>query len=400
MQSESAPQSPIVSHRRHYTVQTLTRLKECAPQPQIIARLSTLNLLKPSRREFTRTVRPPSAAIPIPTRQTDAPSPPLSSPDNFSRSSPPSRRPIRSPDWSESRSPPALTEPLASPPGFAPRSRPARDAPKVRIARGPDLALNFASRRAYATSNPVHAQLSTEIDRLFSALSASSPPLTHHNLFSDAADVLAIPDDADAVSHPSNGHAQHKSTPEFDSPPLAQSEDASTDALSKWFGSIHASAENALREEELVVDSPSKDEQDKREELDSNVLSFFDNIRSQALSSQSPFPAGTAPPAADRFTRVDASPSVPGLQRRKDISQTDLEKLKETQVENFFQLFTEGSPTEGTNHLGTQEPNGIRIANGLLSEPPPEQVDRSRIDSDNRGLERWFAALATGSSLE
>lgn len=192
------------------------------------------------------------------------------------------------------------------------------------------------------------------------------------------------------------------------------------DDLKKWFGRISASADAAKeddrtrRPESHAEASPPEIKfpggQDSLDQLDSRVLSFFDTIRSQALLERQDLPlengsAGERGNEMPRMTMDSQSYARTGYaenSRRPDRSQQS-DQSKSTEVERFFQLFTEGKPVYSQGEPPSAENRAAsplqryreNASSGLTS-----KVDTPVRESDTGGLERWFAALAAGNQFD
>lgn len=179
------------------------------------------------------------------------------------------------------------------------------------------------------------------------------------------------------------------------------------DALAKWFARMSESsneqeqkqeAENPKRNDEkheiATAGAPSRIVQEGKDGLDSNVLSFFDSIRCEALAEGTQDDLGGKVSTETSVRNAEAqSPALGESTTQHQLTlQEDSDQTNTTEVERFFQLFTEGKPVYETTHQHApnfavqREPQNLSNGNHVQNE------------SDRDGLERWFAQLASGHS--
>lgn len=192
------------------------------------------------------------------------------------------------------------------------------------------------------------------------------------------------------------------------------------DELKKWFGRISASADadneyKRTRRPESHAEASAPEikasrGQDTVDQLDSKVLSFFDTIRSQAMLERHDLSLENGA-AEGRDTEVPKmtmdslscgnSGYVENSRRLDHSLQSD--QSKSTEVERFFQLFTEGKPVysqgeppSGEKHVASAQRGYRENASSALT----SKVEAPQCESDAGGLERWFAALAAGNQFD
>lgn len=215
---------------------------------------------------------------------------------------------------------------------------------------------------------------------------------------------------AEAVSEwlterPSDGeHSGREKLPEED-----------VDELQKWFGRMSVPlAETAM--EGLASPQPAIDsypepigihKTENTEQLDSTVLSFFDTIRSQALSCDLPTDTETATGSYRKKSESNRTPPHNDEQESRGLKRTDYlkesEPLESSEVERFFQLFTEGKPVFSLDRPashGRQDLTSPQKMEDSVSSRLYHKVEASDQEGDNAGLKLLWAELAAANQVE
>lgn len=409
------------------------------PHPMLDGAASSAEPLEP---------RKASAPVRIPAKPAVPRSSPERSPSGSVGSAPPGFGPLQS--KAQSASPHIL-------PKFT--SAATREAYfKSRHAKGPDLAVNFASRIAYRRAHPAasapvariarcvsngalapETQLSSEIDRLFSSVAATprpgpSEPPTPGSLSHELARMIRESKKAPSVSKARVAPVSHAAEPKvvsdaMDMQGLRVSAEATS--LSNAFDALRdRPVENVEMMSNSTSDMQSRGNDTrsshaaravKKNDLAPSVLSFFDSVRAQAVVGAVP----SYKQAEDvRPFVTPATPSKPNVLRHSAIEQeigrrhaggeNSTAPLQSANVTQFFQMFNGSGggapPVMPVVKPGSVMPGSVVQTQGLglreesVSGGPLRAREQQSStlahpadeESDAGGLERWFAALSSG----
>lgn len=191
--------------------------------------------------------------------------------------------------------------------------------------------------------------------------------------------------------------------------------------LSKWFGRISASTHQETQCEEAsfmpldavereMIRSGSAAPQESSEELDSALVPFFNTIRNQAIDEQTDVTLengdmpehlhGDRPSnAVENYfgSRPDARENI-----NKTVRGEEADRLETSEVEQFFQLFTDGKPVQGRTETTLGSHKILTSAHGYAGQNLTSSNTSSteKQGSDHGELERWFRALASENRFE
>lgn len=208
-------------------------------------------------------------------------------------------------------------------------------------------------------------------------------------------------------------------------PPTSDRE--AVDELSKWFGRISAVTEDdrlkkrteepdmpftPLEEvERQMTERNGSSAEESKEELDSNVLSFFDTIRSQAMGEQTEIMPENGdvhgPLYSEGLSRgmenYFHSKYVAGETANVRDNGEGTEQLNTSEVGENVHVFMKEKPVYQTAELEAKSRNGMP-SDGPCKEQPSSASAPSLVQvqrgSESMKLERWFNSLALQSELE
>lgn len=195
-------------------------------------------------------------------------------------------------------------------------------------------------------------------------------------------------------------------------------DDKAVQELTKWFGnaSYPQAPENNKEdatflsvtdiERNLDRNTTTSGSQEDVEELDSNVLSFFDSIKNRAVNkpdenaaecdtgdAHGPLYKEEPSPAMEDYFRLQYDRNENG---NKKISPNCRDDINSSEVEQFFDLFTTRAPVNHGPKNRAQNLATGRAVHSELSLPAPNSMTGVQQTSDisSSALEKWFTALS------
>lgn len=200
--------------------------------------------------------------------------------------------------------------------------------------------------------------------------------------------------------------------------PSGSSRQEEVDELKKWFRRMSATAD--MNGGNMSAASPESHSDtlhgvntkvvDTVEQLDSTVLSFFDTIRSQALHERDQTQKGNGLVSGNRSAqsvRTDEAPRYAyrdaAIVTRRPVRTLESDEANGSEVERFFQLFTEGKPVYSHNESPFEKRDNIsasHVGHGTSTGSLRNDMGIAENESDSGGLKRLWAELAAANHTE
>lgn len=247
---------------------------------------------------------------------------------------------------------------------------------------------------------------SDEFDDLTKRLAAAAHNAAKSNVGNGLLDSFNVGNGDESIADVMSRDAKDTGPAESKESSQAKPNQSDVDALSKWLGRIAEASHDGQTEdlylpEEDVVEPQAElavaNGHDCKEGLDSNMLNFFDTIRTQALSEGASLSAENGHAEKEMGGSEARTPSNMDAQQGVVPSGESIDQMHTTEVERFFQLFTEGKTDYSTAPKESRQTSYETTIQLGPAHNSSQGVSESQQESDTGSLERWFAKLASAS---